>query len=180
MRDTLIILGICIAAFVVGGYLYINNVGPTATAIPELGATAETPEPVIESVGPVTFSVLSQGTRASGISDRKNFAVRSELAFEDLWQKVHGEDGEALPKVAFDQYQVIGVFAGIKSSGGYAISVISVQDSATERMVTIAITSPGEGCSVTQALTNPYQLIKLPASNLPLTREYVEEIRPCS
>lgn len=181
MRDALIILGIFVAALIIGVVLYSNNIGDSRNIEEVQVPVAEVPteQPASVSTGPVAFSVLGQGTRAAGVSERKNIAVRSDAAFADLWNKVHGQDGEVLPSVDFDQYQVIGVFAGVKQSGGYAISVVRVVDTASTRTVTIAVTSPGEGCTVTQALTNPYQLIRLPASNLTLKREYIEEIRPC-
>lgn len=180
MKDTLVIFGICVAAVIIGMVLFFTGFGQS-NEIPDLNTTTTTvPVPETPStVGPVPFTVLGQGLRASGETERKNYAVRDESTFDELWLKVHGDDGEVQPTVDFDEYQVIGVFAGIKQTGGYAVSVVSVTDTETERKVVIAITEPGPTCTVSQALTNPYQLIRLPASDLPLTREYVDDIRLC-
>lgn len=182
MKDVIVLFGICVVALTLGTVLYFNGVGGSSD-IPDIAPSQQqvvSERPQVPAVtGPVVFSVIGQGVRAAGETERKNYAVRDQNAFAELWAKAHGNDGAVMPTINFDEYQVIGVFAGVRPSGGYAISVVRVVDTLTERLVTIAITAPGANCATTQALTNPYQMVRLPASDLPLKREYVEEIRPC-
>ncbi len=52
--------------------------------------------------------------------------------------------------------------SGTKNSGGYNLSVDSIVDAGRYMVVTTILESPGKGCIVTMALTNPYIVIEIP------------------
>ena len=83
-------------------------------------------------------------------------------------------DTSTLPRVDFTQNYVIAVFAGEKASGGHDIEVADIEDTESKRKVSIALTRPGAGCIATQALTRPFQIVVVPASDLELAREEAE------
>jgi len=128
----------------------------------------------------MTFRVLGTGTHAAAVSTRKNYAAYSETDFAKLWGMAHGSDGTILPKVDFSKEYVIAVFTGQKSTGGHSIAVASVSDEGNVRTVAVTLTKPGEGCIVTQVLTNPYQIIAVPFSDSSLAHTDTEISPPCN
>lgn len=160
----LIVLGIIIAAILVGAGLYFY--GPdTLRETPTQGASALGADQPTD----VPFAVIAEGAQAS-MSERKNFAAYTHEDFVRLWAMAYGENAPAMPVVNFDSSYVIGVFAGQKSSGGHGIRVDSVTDGSSLRTVAITLTRPASDCVVTQALTSPFQIISVPFSDRDLAR----------
>ena len=60
------------------------------------------------------------------------------------------------PQVDFDTYNVVALFMGQKSSGGYSIGIESVKFEGNTATVKIKTTQPKPGENVTMALTQPY------------------------
>jgi hypothetical protein len=178
MRDLLIIAGMCAAAIIVGAWLYLY-VPASATDVQQVTVPAETEsveEPVVESKD-VSFGVLGHGSVAEGVSKRKNYAIYSKEEYEKMW-KLSGNTNK-MPTVDFKKGYVIAVFAGERPTGGYAISVEKVTDIGKERHVTVLLEKPGAGCITTQALTSPYQIIRVPFSAAQLSHTEVEREVPC-
>lgn len=179
MRDLLIIAGMCAAAIIIGAWLYLYG-APQAMDTTQVAATAEsvtaTPANEPEAV-PVSFGVLGHGSVAEGMHERKNYAIYSKEEYEKIW-KLTGST-EKMPTVDFKKGMVIAVFAGDRPSGGYAISVEKIEDVGKKRVVTVLIEKPGAGCITTQAITNPYQIIRVPFSPLVVSQKEVEREVPC-
>lgn len=141
-----------------------------------------TPEPIVienEEKRAVSFRVVESGAQAANISVRKNYAAYTQEAFEKVWNMVHGTSGAEKPVVDFSQEYVIAVFAGKQPTGGHSIAVAAVVDALNTRTVDVTLTKPGEGCIVTQALTNPYQVVVVPLSDASLTHKDTEIEEPC-
>lgn len=159
----IIVLGICLAAILIGAGLYFY--GPEELR--------ETPQPTGTQASPLTadqleavpFSVIGEGVRAADVSERKNYAVYVEEEFARLWTMAYGEDAPLMPEVDFASEYVIGVFAGQKPSGGHAIRVERIEDGNTVRTVSVTLEEPDSGCVVTQALTSPFQLVRVPLTD---------------
>lgn len=124
----------------------------------------------------VPFAELAKGAHAK-VAERVNYLITSEEGLKELWKLL--ENGEKLPTVDFSQESVVAVFSGEHATGGYDISVIKVEDS-EERMVSLKLSAPGGGCVVTQAISAPYQVIKIPSTNLPLTHADSSVTTNCS
>ncbi|MES2995170.1 MAG: protease complex subunit PrcB family protein [Patescibacteria group bacterium] len=164
MRNTLVVLALCVVAIVLGAYFYFyapDSATGTPTSFENQVASVPS-APDIET--DVTFSVLDSGANASDMAERKNYAARDQESFLRVWKLAHGDDKMAVPSIDFSKEYVIGVFAGTKSSGGHVIEVTKVTDAGDTRTVSISQMEPGAGCTVTDALTQPYQLIRVPIS----------------
>jgi hypothetical protein len=73
--------------------------------------------------------------------------------------------GVAAPaSINFSQRWVVFYSAGVKHSGGYQASILSVRpsDSGATLKVTTRLRAPGAGCAVTLGLTRPYALVSVP------------------
>lgn len=152
MRDALIIAFVCVAAIALGVWLYAGQGEKSNRA------------------GGTEIEVLIQGQNAGAVTERKNFRLKNKEQLEQLWRSMYTSDGPALPAVDFSTHEVLAVFDGSHSSGGYGVEVVSVQDSNTARQVVIRRIVPDENCITTDAITNPFILVVLPKSNLPIVR----------
>jgi len=106
-------------------------------------------------------------------SDRtKQGAVvaRDADSFTRLWNGLQagGQPGRA-PAVDFKQEMVIAVFLGQKPTGGYAVEVTGVRQKGKRLVVEARVRQPDPGGFVTQALTQPYELVAVKRSNLPVS-----------
>lgn len=175
MRSMLTILGIVVAAIGIGTALHYF--GPASLRkMPSEQVEASVPVDVATAV---PYTVIAEGDSAVGVSVRKNIAVYTEEEYVRLWKLAYG-DTKPAPVVDFSTQYVIGVFAGEKSSGGYAISVKSVTDEGGTRTVGIELSKPAAGCMVSQALTRPFQIVSVPFTPFPLARTDSEREVPCS
>ncbi|MEK7201699.1 MAG: protease complex subunit PrcB family protein [Patescibacteria group bacterium] len=176
MRDLLIILGMCVGAVVIGAWLYLYGPGEFMSATPK--ATEDVRAEVAPPAGTeVAFSVLGHGSRATGMTERKNYAVYSKEEYARIW-KLTGST-EKMPTIDFAEAYVIAVFAGTRATGGYAISVEKVTDTEGARSVAVLIEKPGVGCITTQAITSPYQIIRVPYVDASLSHVDTERDVPC-
>ena len=182
MRDTIIIAGICLVSIAIGVALYF--VGPKDLAAPVREEEQSVQEAAVavstsdEVLGNIPFTVLDKGVNAAEATARKNYVVSGEAEYARLWKMANG-DTSAMPPVDFSKDYVIAVFAGMKNSGGHTITIDSVTATAEERTVSVSLTEPGRLCVVTDALTSPYELIRLPHSALPLTHTDSIEVTDC-
>jgi hypothetical protein len=160
MRDALVIFVAIILAIVIGGYLYLNG-GPKFSA-----------RPATELLQPkASFTVIAEGQDSGNVDRRTNYRIMTDDDFVALWSLVYAGGGPAVPSVDFSKNEVIAVFDGSHSSGGYKVSVTDVMDMNGKRTVSILRESPDANCPVTDAITSPFQIIVVPKTALPLTKE---------
>lgn len=171
MRSLLILAAVTLALGV-GFFWYLAPMAQFPIVIDFSSGTSVTPS--------VSFRVLDTGTHAADVSLRKNYAAYSQADIVRLWELAHGTDGAKLPMVDVSKEYVVGVFAGQKPTGGHSVSVASIVDNENVRTVFVTLTKPGEGCMVTEALTNPYQIIAVPFSDASLTHKDTEVVTACN
>ena len=102
---------------------------------------------------------LAQGGNSSVRAERMT-VIRDQQAFERLWSETTAR-GER-PAVDFDQHMVLAVFMGERRTGGYRVQVEQVTREGDGLRVSVRMTAPGPNCMTTQALTQPYQVVRLP------------------
>ena len=177
MRHMVTVLGIVGIAILIGGVVYYFNPFsekevPSSNNVSASALRADAPEVI-------PFTVIAEGTNASEVSSRKNYAIYTEDEFARLWSMTMGDE-TPMPEVNFERDYVIGVFAGERATGGHSIEITDVTDENTVRTVAIALKSPAPGCAVTQALTSPYQFISVPFSGRELARTETEVEVTCN
>ena len=172
MRDVLILIALALFAAVVGFFLYFYGQGTLPTGS---GAQSAAVAPAPTGT-PVATTVLLSGTRSS-IGTRTNYLITTSAELAQLWQ-LTGAPGTA-PAIDFSKDAVIAVFAGTEPTAGYGIAVTGVTDSATERMVSITLTSPDATCALAQSQTAPFQVVEVPATALTLAHEDIASTTNC-
>ncbi len=150
----------------IGGSLYLYG-GPAFN--PANPSPAQTPSGDIKSSAKDSVTVLSEGSTAKSIDWMVNYRITNAEQFATLWQIVYGDNAPVLPRVNFAKNEVLAVFDGSHTTGGYGVRVTSVKDEASTRTITVTHTVPGERCNTSQAFTNPFTIVQVKASPLPVT-----------
>ena len=159
MRREVIVIGVlCVVAIILGAWIFFFDKGGPST---------------------VSFSVLQAGTNASQVTERKNYRIKTGEELTQLWKSIYGPDAPAMPSVDFDKHQVLAVFDGTHTTGGYTVRVESVTDDGLHRNVRIIHEEPDDTCMVTEAFSSPYQLIVVPKSTAQIVREDITLTRSC-
>lgn len=117
----------------------------------------------------VPFETVFSG-RHSGVYNQYFAVIRDSETFNEVWQRARARQypTPAPPDVDFSHYLVIAVFLGEKRTGGYDISIAGLTRGWKGITATVRVQQPGAGCNTTQALTQPFQIIKTPATSAPI------------
>ena len=114
------------------------------------------------------WEVLATGTQAAS-SDSPDFELAtSRPDLEAVWNRAYGAMTSVppLPEVDFGSSSVAAFFLGTQRSGGYSVDVQNVAVEQGEVYLDVAITQPAPGTLTTQALTNPWVMVRVDAPNL--------------
>lgn len=124
---------------------------------PEIAASAE--ERPTETVVESSYSGIREPTRR---------LIITSSGWEQFWRQVHDGDTSAPepPAIDFDQHAVVAAGMGERSSGGYSVAIESVAVSGDTLFAEVRESSPGEGCVVTGALTQPVHAVRSPARDV--------------
>lgn len=141
-------------------------------------AACDTPTEPSETL-PITR--ITQGS-FSRFETAQRRVVTSQAQLTEVWAAVFGGPLQLpppMPSIDFSQEIVIVAAAGTRSSGGLMITVASASANAREAVVTILTTVPGSGCVTLPVVTNPYDVVRLPARQ---SVDFVErtEVRACN
>ncbi|MBF0251073.1 MAG: protease complex subunit PrcB family protein [Alphaproteobacteria bacterium] len=117
----------------------------------------------------VTAQTLPPGTQAqgelAGPGKAEVFAIRTA----DEWSRfLAAQRLNWNVQVNWTRDMVVGVFLGVRNTGGYKVEITDVQNNGLVNHVTYTEIPPGAGAMVTQAMTNPYVLRVIEASAQPV------------
>jgi hypothetical protein len=117
----------------------------------------------------------------SGIDDSLRVVIADGASWRAYWQRVHAPVTPAppVPEVDFTREMVILASLGARGSGGYGIRVDSAYDAGAYVEVVVRRSSPGSGCIVTAALTQPVDVVRIPARKVPVRFRERTAVEPC-
>ena len=103
----------------------------------------------------------------SGFDQAARFVVRDGRSWEGVWaQTFRGGSVPPIPSIDFSREMVVVVALGTHSSGGYGILIDGASEAAAGAVaVAVRSISPGPGCGVTGALTQPVDFARVPRRN---------------
>jgi len=106
------------------------------------------------------FETVKQGRFSSG--EKQNVMFRNEEDFATFWQETHQGRMPVpdVPAIDFNTQMVLAALMGTQSTGGYAIEITRIGVSEKILGVEVKKQTPGDNCFTTQALTNPYHIVK--------------------
>jgi hypothetical protein len=121
-------------------------------------------------------------TQYSGIPDSQRVVIRDAAAWRQYWTVIHRPfiPPPAMPEVDFDQEMILVAAMGTRPTGGFVIRIDSVTADSARVLVQVTKILPGRGCAVPAAVTQPVDLVRLPATALPVSFAEREERTDCS
>ena len=117
----------------------------------------------------IDFTTIAQGAD-SGYQSASQTVIDNKERWINLWQQ-HTSDTEPptpVPQVDFTSYNVVAVFAGEKSTGGYSVEMLTVETRNFQTkdlpslVIVVEYRQPQPEDFVTEAMTYPYHMIKIP------------------
>lgn len=129
---------------------------------------------------PTEFETLEQ-EYYSAIEKPFEKVIKDKSSWDIFWSELHGNQSETLPtlQVDFTEKMVIGVGLGTRNTGGYEVQIQDVTVDNEKILVDYVEIQPGDDCLTTQALTQPYQLVVVDKSDLPVEFNSQTETRNC-
>ena len=117
----------------------------------------------------------------SGLTDRQRLVVRDAVTWTQVWDRIwHGRSPvPELPQIDFAGEMVVVAALGQRPTGGYDILVDSAEANQEGLTVRVRTISPGRTCMVTQALTQPVDIARLPRTEGAVRFEDRAEARVC-
>lgn len=115
----------------------------------------------------IGFTTIARGAD-SGYQSASQMVIDNSEQWSNLWNQhtYNTEPPPPVPQVDFTRYSVVAVFAGEQPTGGYSVKILSAETSGSQTKEQLAITvgyrQPTAEDFVTEALTYPYHIIKIP------------------
>jgi len=111
----------------------------------------------------VFYDVIASGNQALVGSEAQYRLLGGRSDLSSTWADAHASQlsPPSVPSVDFERESVLALFLGEKPSGGYGISVEGMSREGGETYADVRFTEPDEGAMTTQALTSPWQLVRI-------------------
>ncbi len=118
---------------------------------------------------------------SSGLSDSLRLVIRDAATWRNTWEQMHRNHSPQppLPEVDFEREMLIVAALGTRPSGGYGILLESAHEHPSHLVATIRKTSPGAGCVVTAALTQPVDIARLARREKPVHFREIHTVHEC-
>jgi hypothetical protein len=166
-RDTLIIIGVALAAIAIGVVIFLSGRGN----IPNTSSAVANSQP--SAAVAVPFTEITRGSKST-VTTRVNYFITSTDELNKLWKMI---DATGTPPVIdFNTHTVLAVFAGKESTS--SITVAKIEDTST-RMVSVAIAKPDSACAKKPPAISVYEIVAVPTTSLPLTHQDISTTATC-
>jgi hypothetical protein len=118
---------------------------------------------------------------STGIDQPMVQVVRSQAQWESLWARItaRGSGTHVAPPFDFSRDMLLAVGMGTRPSSGYEIRIERVTEGEAELVAHVVRISPGPDCGVAAALTQPVDVVAVPASAKAVRWEMRDELRNC-
>lgn len=113
----------------------------------------------------VPFTTIDKGFY-SGVREPLQVVISSQEEWATLWSR-HASGRRPAPSpplIDFSAEMVVGLFLGQKSTGGYSVEITRAELDGANLRVFYREGNPPPGAMLTQALTQPYHLVRLSRS----------------
>jgi len=128
----------------------------------------------------VQFDSIGHGYFVS-FDEKRMLVINSEKDYEKLWNDVYANLDQVprIPEVDLTKFTVIAVFMGAQKSGGYDIKIDKITNINDKPVIEVTETSPGVNCIVTDAITKPYDVVKIAKTDLEYEFRINKVIKDC-
>jgi hypothetical protein len=128
----------------------------------------------------VPAEIVLNGTFCS-VDEKREAVVNSNDELNKLMVDVY-RNLDQVPKspvVDFNKNTLIAVFIGARNTGGYMVDIDSVTEGSKNLTVNVTETKPGKSCVVTEAITKPFTIVKIPKTDKKPVFKYKEIVSEC-
>ena len=137
---------------------------PVSTAAPDTTASQPGVSAYVPYGGGTTVQIRRIGQYSqSGITAPERLVIGDDSSYAGFWSTL--AVGGQRPPVDFTRDVVVAVAGGQRSTGGYSIAVDRVTRSGAGVSVDVVQTTPGAGCIMSQALTQPVDVVVVAAAD---------------
>ncbi|MEQ9368700.1 MAG: protease complex subunit PrcB family protein [Coleofasciculus chthonoplastes F3-SA18-01] len=128
----------------------------------------------------VAFETLEKSWN-SGIAEPFETIIRDQGTWEQFFGNLHSIDipTPSSLNVDFTENMVIGIGLGNQPSGGYSIEIKDIVMEDGKLVINAVEQQPGQNCLTTMAITQPYHLVTVEKSDLPVEFNRQTEIVNC-
>ena len=166
--------------------LLISFSGYSVLRAAQEAAYPGTPVPITQ-VGPKRSGPRVSFTHHSGIWDPLRVVIRNREAWREVWKWIHSPDPyhgpvselPPLPEIDFSREMVVVAALGGRPTGSYGIIVEGAYERGNRLEVVVRAQSPGKSCMVTQAVTQPVDIVRLPKSERSVVFRETEVVHEC-
>lgn len=125
------------------------------------------------------MEIILDGTYCS-IEEKREVLLNKNDDYQKLMTEVYSNLDQLprIPVLDFTKYSVVAVFLGTRSNGGYMVSIDSIIEG-KNLTVNITETTPGKNCMVTDAITRPFSLVKIPKTELKPVFKTKQIVKDC-
>jgi len=133
----------------------------------------------VTQLGPQRSGPRWSLTDGSGLKERLRTVIRTREAWVEMWKRIYNANPDEamalLPEVDFSREMLIVAALGARPTGGYGIIVDSACEREKELQIVVRSLSRVKCGAVTQSLTQPLDIVRLPKSKLPVVFCEIEE-----
>ncbi|MFD0862410.1 protease complex subunit PrcB family protein [Sungkyunkwania multivorans] len=121
------------------------------------------------------YEVLVQDA-SGGPVEPQILVIKEPKALQDFYIKINmtRRPGYPLPNIDFDKEMVVILCMGQKNTGGYSIDIDSVEELEGTRRIWVRENGPGPNDMATMALTEPFCIVKMTATDKKIVFEKVQ------
>lgn len=119
---------------------------------------------------PVPFATLARGNYCA-VTKPQDHIIQSQAELQKFWKKLDLVE-QKMPPIDFNAQTVLAIFMGEQTSGGYAIRIDRIVRTPKSIIVMVRKILPAKDEQVSMALSQPYILVSIPHTDLPIKFEY--------
>jgi len=116
----------------------------------------------------VPFEVVARGQQAVGVPAASFQLLRTPTELATAWNQMYGATLQVppIPGADLERETLLALFLGSKPTGGYGAEIRGVTLEGADLFVDFVETAPAAGAMVTQALTHPWLLLRVPRGSV--------------
>jgi hypothetical protein len=123
---------------------------------------------------PIAFEAEWSGA-SSQSTDPAEWIITEPDRWTEIWQETHPEmPPPPAPSIDFSRSMVVGIALGERRTGGFEVRIIEIMETDTELVAQVEAMSPPPDAITIMILTQPFHLVQIPRSSLPVRFEWNE------
>ncbi|KXK50798.1 MAG: hypothetical protein UZ05_CHB002001562 [Chlorobi bacterium OLB5] len=114
----------------------------------------------------LAMEIVIDGTY-SGVDEKREMLINNNDDYQKIMNEVYKnlDQMPRIPVVDFTKNSLVAVFIGERRNGGFLVNIDSILEGSKSITVNVTETTPGVNCMVTDVITKPYTIVKIPKTD---------------